>query len=98
VTSSPTPKPSGYVEDLPGPLPMPSRKGSARTLSGTVTDGVEVGCLMLTTDSGLFQLVGPGRAGLRAGMRVTVEGAVQTDLATTCQQGTPFAVSSFRRA
>jgi hypothetical protein len=98
VTSSPTPKPSTYVEDLPGPLPMPSRKGSVRTLSGTVSDGVEAGCLVLTTDEGLFQLLGPGRAGLRAGMRVAVDGAVKSDLATTCQQGMPFVVSSYRRA
>ncbi len=97
MTSSPTPKPSGFVEDLPGPLPMPTRKGSTRTLTGMVSDGVEAGCLVLTTDEGLFQLLGPGRVGLRAGMRVAVDGAVQTDLATTCQQGMPFAVSSYRR-
>ena len=35
-------------------------------------------------------------AGLAGGERVSVEGSLETDLATTCQQGTPLRVTSAR--
>jgi hypothetical protein len=67
---------------------------NVRTLTGTVTAGVEHGCLLL----GEFLLIGGNRAVVRAGARVTVTGRVVPDLVTTCQQGTPFVVASARPA
>ncbi len=63
-----------------------------RTLTGTVTAGVEHGCLLL----GEFLLVGGDRTMIQAGAYVTVTGRVVPDLITTCQQGTPFVVASAR--
>lgn len=63
-----------------------------RTLTGTVTAGVENGCLLL----GEYLLVGGDRAVIRAGAYVTVTGRAVPDLVTTCQQGTPFVVASAR--
>ena len=65
-----------------------------RTLTGTVSAGVEHGCLLL--DGHL--LVGGDRGVIRAGARVTVTGRVVPDLVTTCQQGVPFVVTSARPA
>ena len=63
-----------------------------RTLTGTVAAGVEHGCLLLDG----YLLVGGDRAVIRAGARLTVTGRVVPDLITTCQQGTPFVVTSAR--
>ncbi|MDR6321853.1 hypothetical protein J3R03_006049 [Actinoplanes couchii] len=63
-----------------------------RTLTGTVTAGVEHGCLLL----GEHLLVGGDRALIRAGAYVTVTGEVVPDLMTTCQQGIPFVVAEVR--
>ena len=63
-----------------------------RTLTGTVAAGVERGCLLLDD----FLLVGGDRTVIRAGARITVTGRVVPDLVTTCQQGTPFVVTSAR--
>ena len=76
------------VEDLtltptPGAPPI--------TVSGTVSDGVEAGCLVLTTDDGTYTLIGQTR-GLTAGRQVTLRGVPAPDVLTTCQQGTPFRV------
>jgi hypothetical protein len=62
------------------------------TLTGTVTAGVEHGCLLL----GDYLLVGGDRAVIRAGAHLTVTGRVVPDLVTTCQQGTPLVVTSAR--
>lgn len=60
------------------------------TLTGTVTAGVEPGCLLLDG----YLLVGGDPGVIRAGARITVTGRVVADLMTTCQQGTPFVVRS----
>jgi hypothetical protein len=65
-----------------------------RTLTGTVTAGVEHGCLLLDG----YLLVGGDRAIIRAGARVTVTGRVVPGLITTCQQGTPMVVTSAQPA
>lgn len=74
----------------------PSTQG-VRTLTGTLEEGVEVGCLLLVTDDGPFLLLGAQARALSAASAsgtVTVTGTEQPDLATTCQQGTPFVVAS----
>ena len=65
-----------------------------RTLTGIVTPGVEHRCLLL----GGYLLVGGDQAVIRAGAHVTVTGRVVPDLITTCQQGTPFVVTSAQPA
>lgn len=61
-----------------------------RTLTGTVTAGVEHGCLLLDQ----YLLVGGDPAVIRAGARLVVTGRVVPDLVTTCQQGIPLVVTS----
>lgn len=68
--------------------------GSPTTLTGTVSVGVEVGCLLIDG----YLLIGGDRAVLREGARVTVTGRVDEGIMTTCQQGIPFVVSSARPA
>ncbi|WP_432831089.1 hypothetical protein [Dactylosporangium sp. CA-092794] len=64
------------------------------SVTGTVQDGVEPGCVLLATDSKTYLLVGPKRAELpKAGTRATVYGHPEPDLLSTCQQGTPFRVN-----
>jgi hypothetical protein len=66
------------------------KRGGSMTLTGTVTAGVEHNCLLL----GGYLLIGADPAVVRAGAQVTVTGRVVPDLVTTCQQGTPFVVTS----
>ena len=66
------------------------RPTDLRVLSGTVTAGVEYGCLLLDR----YQLVGGPRELLTPGTRVRVTGRPDPTLRTTAQQGTPFVVSA----
>ena len=61
-----------------------------RVLTGTITSGVEYGCLMLNG----FQLIGGPRELLRPGTRVRVSGRPAPDMLTTAQQGVPFVVAA----
>ncbi len=63
---------------------------ASRTLTGTVTAGVERHCVLLDG----YLLVGGDPAVIRAGARLTVTGRVVADMVTTCQQGIPFLVAS----
>jgi hypothetical protein len=64
------------------------------TVSGTVTAGVEGGCLLLEAQGGPYLLVGGDRAKLQPGARVAVTGRVDRDLLSICQQGVPLVVAS----
>ena len=79
-------------EDLPSPSTTPRRK--LHTVTGTVSEGVERGCLLLTSGDGVYLLLGGDPALTRPGRRVTVVGEIVEGLATTCQQGTPLKVHS----
>jgi hypothetical protein len=69
------------------------------TVTGTVIEGVEPGCLLLDAEGGQrYLLVGGDRAELRAGSRVAVTGRVERDLLSTCQQGEPLVVSAIEPA
>lgn len=59
-------------------------------VTGTVTAGVEHGCLLLRQ----YQLVGGPRELLTVGSRVRVTGRPAPRLMTTAQQGTPFVVTA----
>jgi hypothetical protein len=105
VTVSPSlPPPAGQPSFSPKPKPKPNpnpkptgKPGRAVvTVRGTVSTGVEAGCLMLTANGTAYQLVGGDRSALRAGRTVEVVGEVQPELATTCQQGTPLLVRQIK--
>ena len=69
------------------------------TVTGTVIEGVEPGCLLLDAEGGQrYLLVGGDRAELRAGTRVAVTGRVERGLLSTCQQGEPLVVSAIEPA
>ena len=68
------------------------------TVIGTVTAGVEGGCLLLEAKGGPYLLVGGDRARLRPGARVAVTGRVDRDLLSICQQGVPLVVASVEAA
>lgn len=90
-TGSPTSTPA---EDLPVPSGSSSR-GYLMEVRGTITNGVEAGCLVFTPEGpaadGSWVLIG-NTAGLAAGQTVTLRGARLDDVMTTCQQGFPFRV------
>jgi hypothetical protein len=69
-------------------------------VTGTVSAGVEKGCLMFSPEDdqpgGAWLLVGHTE-GLEDGQRVTLRGARLDVASTTCQQGTPFRVEEVVR-
>jgi len=65
-------------------------EGQPMTLTGTVSPGVEAGCLLLDN----YLLLGGPRDVIRPGARVTVTGRVRPGMMTICMQGTPFVVDS----
>ena len=65
------------------------------TLTGTIAAGVEPNCLLL--DDHLLIIDDPAlRSAAKAGAAVTVTGRVEQGMMTTCQQGTPFIVTTLR--
>jgi hypothetical protein len=77
---------------------LPSAEGN-QTLSGTVTAGVEPNCLVLSGDGATHLLVFHDeslRSAAKVGTVVTVVGKARPELMSTCQQGTPFIVTSVR--
>lgn len=95
ATNDPAAPPSGKApgEQVPA-NPSGSPAAGGATITGTVTSGVEPGCLLL----GEYLLVGGPRDVITAGAKITVTGRVERDLMTTCQQGTPFLVDSVKPA
>jgi hypothetical protein len=78
-------------EDLTVPPKSTGGKTSTVRVRGTVSDGVEPGCRLLTSNGVVYLLI--WRDGtLVSGQTIEVEGTVQPDLVTTCQQGTPLVV------
>lgn len=63
------------------------------TLTGTVSAGVESGCLLLDSGGVTYQLHGAAVADLKPGDKVRVEGQVDPDAVSFCQQGTAFNVT-----
>lgn len=81
-------------------VPSPASPRPGTTLTGTVFHSdLEGGCLGLTGDDGKnYELLGSAdREVLTPGTRVRVSGRVRTDVATVCQIGTPFEVTSAER-
>ena len=83
-------RPTGPTEDRPVP-PTKAGKHSTVRMRGTVSDGVESGCTLLTSNGVVYQLF--WREGTPfTGTEIEVEGTLRPDLMTTCQQGTPLVV------
>ena len=83
--------------DLPPPGKSDPTAAGAQTVSGTVAAGVEPGCLLLTGDGAARLLIfdDPAiRSAAPVGAKVTVTGRAEPDMMSTCQQGTPFIVTS----
>lgn len=83
--------------DTGNPTPTaPPGGGSPMTLRGTVSEGVEAGCLVFTAENGgtdvTWTLLGE-TSDLRPGATVTLRGTPRSDMATICQQGQPFWVT-----
>lgn len=73
--------------------------GGVKLVTGTVSAGVEPGCLLLDTGAERWVLLTTDarqRSAARPGTRVTVTGTARPDLVTTCQQGTPLQVTAIR--
>ena len=88
---------SGVPSAVPTAEPSagkPAETGS-KTLSGKITAGVEPGCLLL--DDHLLIFDDPAlKSAAKAGATVTVTGRAEKGMMTTCQQGTPFIVTTIR--
>jgi hypothetical protein len=81
------------------PIGVITSSAAAEELTGTVADGVEPGCLVLTGPQGHHVLVfdDPAvRSRVSVGVPVTVSGRDLTGQATTCMQGVPFLVTAVR--
>jgi hypothetical protein len=83
---------------LPGTGTEPTTPAGEVTVTGTVIEGVEPNCLLLSGGGRTYLLVGGDRAELRAGTRVAVTGRVDRGLLSTCQQGEPLVVASIEAA
>ena len=70
--------------------------GGTTTLTGTIEAGVESGCFVLVGQDGtvLANLIGVDAVATPAGSVVDVTGTFEEDMMTTCQQGTPFSITT----
>ena len=71
----------------------------AETITGTVTAGVEPGCLVLQDAKGSYLLVFDDaalRSSAPVGSAVTLTGRSDPSMMSTCQQGVPFIVTSVK--
>ncbi|BCJ51593.1 hypothetical protein Asp14428_30680 [Actinoplanes sp. NBRC 14428] len=90
--SAAAPSPAASSEAPPAPAPSP---GVRRTITGTVTAGVEANCLLLDENLLIFEKESL-RAAAKEGATVTVTGHSSPGTMTTCMQGTPFLVTAIR--
>jgi hypothetical protein len=69
--------------------PSTTAAGARVTVVGTVEDGVEPSCLILTDEKTgrRYNVMGGDRAVVKIGARVKVVGVIRTDMMSFCQQG-----------
>jgi hypothetical protein len=99
-SSSPAPvTPSAAVTSAAVPTEEPSISKPAdtgsKTLTGTISAGVEANCLLLDDHLLIFDDAAL-KAAAQVGATVTVTGSAKPGMMTTCQQGTPFIVTAIR--
>jgi hypothetical protein len=70
----------------------------AETITGVVEAGTEIGCWSLVNGTTRHLLVGGDQSLFTPGARLRVRGTTRPDLATACQQDTPFLVYSAQPA
>lgn len=78
--------------------PEPSAP-AGQTITGTVTAGVEPNCVLLSGGGTDYLLIFADQAlrdQVKIGEQATVVGTAEPGQMTTCQQGTPFRVTSVR--
>lgn len=88
---------SSAAESASAPSPELSAAAVAETTTGTVVAGVEPNCLLLEGAGEPLLLIFKDealRSTAKVGSRVTVSGNAEPGMMTTCQQGTPFMVTS----
>lgn len=68
--------------------------GESLTISGSISSGVETGCVLLEYEGTTYNLVGAETEELESGAEVEVSGTVSEDAMSICQQGVPFEVDS----
>jgi hypothetical protein len=94
TSAAPTVAPTTVAPTTVAP-PAESPAGGAKTLTGTITAGVEPNCLILE-DHLLIIKDAELQSAAKVGATVTVTGRVDQGMMTTCQQGTPFVVTGLR--
>ena len=93
-----SPMPDSSPGENPGDMTDPKLPGIEKTLRGTVAAGVEANCMLLNADDGQgYLLIGGDRKLITEGARIEVTGQVLPGLVTTCQESTPFTVSTVRK-
>ncbi|MFC3895653.1 hypothetical protein ACFOWZ_29610 [Lentzea rhizosphaerae] len=100
LPASSTPTSDTSTPSIPSPTLLstsPSRALDVMTVRGTVSTGVEPGCVLLDTGSTQYLLLGADPAIAVAGAQVEVTGKPDPGAMTTCQQGTPFTVVKTQR-
>ena len=100
-TSAPSSASSPSLSPSSLPSLEPSESSAAETVTGTVEAGVEANCTLIRDDAGNHVLYydDPSlKAQAPVGKKVTVTGHSKPGMMTTCQQGTPFIVTSVRPA
>lgn len=85
----PTPS-TGPPDDTSTPPTLTGKNATVR-VTGMVSDGVEPGCTLLTSNGVVYLLIFRHETPVIAS-EMKVEGTLQPDLMTTCQQGTPLLV------
>jgi hypothetical protein len=93
ATVSSSPSASGTSAPAPTATASPPAVGVTVTVNGTVAQGAEPSCLILTTTRGQFELLLPANATVHAGDRVTATGHV-VRVMSHCMQGQPFQVDT----
>ncbi|MEU7905148.1 hypothetical protein [Actinoplanes sp. NPDC049118] len=86
--------PSSAVPTEKSSASKPAEPGS-KTITGTITAGVEPGCLLLD-DHLLIIKDAALKPVAKVGASVTATGHAEPGMMTTCQQGTPFVVTTIR--
>lgn len=104
--ASPSGRPSSSASgapSTPGRSTPPATKpaGDLETHTGTVSQGVEPGCLILRASDGTYELVGAdttAKRALRPDAKVVVRGYEEHGLMSHCMQGKMLKVVSARAA
>lgn len=98
--SGDSPVPTTPLVDRSGiRVPTPKQPTSTpTTLTGRVSEGVEAGCTVLTTDAGRVYTLTGAVERLGSAGPVTVRGHVDPELMSHCMQGPVFVVSEVESA